>query len=86
MNFLKCKSTTAKSKFNPAEFAELKTSFLIEVHSIVEIEEIPPSMILNWDQTGIHLVPSSIWTMEKQGSKRVEIVGNNDKRMITAVL
>ena len=50
------------------------------------MEEIPPAMILNWDQTGIHLVPSSLWTMDKQGSKRVEIVGSNDKRMITAVL
>ncbi len=74
MNFVKRKSTTAKSKFNSAEFAELKASFLRLLHSIVELEEIPPSMVLNWDQTGIHLVPSSIWTMEKQGSKRVEIV------------
>ncbi len=50
------------------------------------MKEITPAMILNWDQTGIHLVPSSLWTMEKQGSKRVEMVGSNDKRIITAVL
>ena len=86
MNFVKRKSTTAKSKFNPMEFAELKAGFLKELQAVVEMEEIPPAMILNWDQTGIHLVPSSLWTMEKQGSKRVEIVGSNDKRMITAVL
>ena len=41
--------------------------------------------MLNWDQTGIKLVPSSVWTMERQGEKRVEMVGINDKRQITAV-
>ena len=51
----------------------------------VEMEEIPPELILNWDQTGIRLVPSSSWTMEKRGVKRVEMVGQNDKRQITAV-
>ena len=49
------------------------------------MEEIPPELILNWDQTGIKLVPSSFWTMERQGEKRVEMVGVNDKRQITAV-
>ena len=42
-------------------------------------------LILNWDQRGIKIVPSSTWTMERQGSKRVEAVGVNDKRLITAV-
>ena len=49
------------------------------------MEEIPPQLILNWDQTGIHLVPASSWTMDKRGSKQVEIKGVNDKRQITAV-
>ena len=40
----------------------------------------------NWDQTGIHYVPVSNWTMDEEGSKRVEIVGVNGKRQITAVL
>ena len=83
MNFVKRKSTTANSKFNPTKFADLKAGFLNDLQAVVEMEEISPAMILNWDQTGIHLVPSSLWTMDKQGSKRVEIVGSNDKRMIT---
>lgn len=49
------------------------------------MEEIPPHLILNWDQTGIRIVPSSSWTMERHGSKRVELTGVDDKRMITAV-
>ena len=49
------------------------------------MEEIIPELILNWDQTGIHLVPASAWTMDKMGLKRVEISRVNDKHQITAV-
>ena len=51
----------------------------------VVLEEIPTEVILNWDQTGIKIVLSSTWTMERQGSKRVEAVGVNDKCLITTV-
>ena len=40
---------------------------------------------MNWDQTGLKLVPTSMWMMEKEGSRRVEIVGSDDKRIITGV-
>ena len=49
------------------------------------MEDIPRELILNWDQTGIKIVPSSTRTMDRQGSKRVEAVAVNDKRLITAV-
>ena len=49
------------------------------------MEEIPCELIINWDQTGINYVPVSSWTMAKEGSKRVEIAGIDDKRQITAV-
>lgn len=45
---------------------------------IVTMEDIPGKLILNWDQTGINIVPSSAWTMEKSGAKRVEVVGVGD--------
>ena len=59
-----------------ADFARLKQQFL-------EMEEIPAELILNGDQTGIKIVPSS--TLDAQGSRRVEAVGVNDKCLITAV-
>ena len=49
------------------------------------MEEIPASLVLNWDQTAVRYVPSSNWTMEKEGSKRVEVIGSDDKRQITAL-
>lgn len=51
----------------------------------VALEEIPPELVLNWDQTGLKIVPSSSWTMERCGVKRVDMLGINDKRQITAV-
>lgn len=85
MNFVKRKGSTAKSKDTVADFNECQKAFLHEVVATVEMEDIPAELILNWDQTGIKIVPSSNWTMELQGSKRVEMIGTNDKRQITAL-
>ena len=50
----------------------------------MDLEEIPPELIINWDQTAIHYVPVSSWSMEVEGSKQVEVVGKDNKRQITA--
>ena len=84
MKFVQRKATTAKSKASEANFAEQKV-FLNDVVATVTMEEVPAELILNWDQIGIKVVPSSMWTMEECGAKRVEMVGVNDKRQITAV-
>lgn len=47
--------------------------------------DIPPELIYNWDHTGINYVPVSNWTMEIEGSKKVPIVGLDDKCQITVV-
>ena len=86
MKFVQRKATTAKSKQILVDFTSLKESFLADVHAVVVMEEIPAELILNWDQTGIKFVPCCTWTMEQQGTKRVEVIGVNDKRQITAVL
>lgn len=85
MKFVQRKATTAKSKETTADFAELKKSFPEDVVSTVTMEEIPAELILNWDQIGIKMVPCSTWTMAQHGAKRVEMIGVNDKRQITAV-
>ena len=85
MDFVKRKATTSKSKNNVADFLQLKESFLMDVRTTVMMEEIPSELVLNWDQTGIKLVPSNGWTMEQKGACRVEVAGLNDKRQITAV-
>ena len=57
----------------------------IPIFDVVKMEEIPMELIFNWDQTGINLVPASLWTMAPRGSKRIEVKGLADKRQITGV-
>ena len=66
-------------------FEEVKAQFLFDIKVLVEMNEIPFDLIINWDQTDIHYVPVGSWTMEKEGSSRVEIVGVDNKQQITAV-
>ena len=85
MGLVQRKPTTSKSRVDWTDFATQKKAFLDDLVMTVEMEEIPPGLILNWDQTGIRLVPAASTTMEQRGVKRVEVVGQNDKRLITAV-
>ena len=68
-----------KSKHTVTDFSELKKSFLEDV------VRFPPELVMNWDQIGIKLVPLPSWTMEKWGSKRVEVAVVGDKCQITVV-
>ena len=71
MKFVQRKATTSKSKLSVANFSEVKKLFLADLVATVTMEEIPAQLILNWDQTGIKMVSSSTWTMDKRGTKRV---------------
>ena len=84
IGFVKRRVTT-KAKVSLDEFEEHKVQFLFDTQAIIKMEDIPDSLVINWDHTGIHCVPVGAWTMEKEGSKRVGITGTNDKRQITAV-
>ena len=48
-------------------------------YATVSMEDIPPKLVLNWDQTGLKIIPSSTWTMERQVAKRAEMLVVNDK-------
>ena len=85
MGFVKRRGSSA-AKLRVAYFDAIQELFLLDYRAIVEMEEIPPELVFNWDQTGISIVPGSSWKMDLKGSQRVEIVGISDKRQITAVL
>jgi hypothetical protein len=48
--------------------------------------DIHPSLVINADQVGLHLVPASTRTYETKGSRTVPLVGVDDKRQITVVV
>ena len=85
MNIVNRKATKAKSILADVNFKGKMKKFVDDSVSIVEFEEIPPELVLNWDQTGIKLVPLASWTMHERGSRRVELVSICHKRQITTV-
>jgi len=84
MGYVKRKATT-KAKNTVEDFDAVKSDFLFDIKVMVALEEIPPELIINFDQTGLKYVPVGDWTMAKRGSKCVPISGLGDKRQITAV-
>ena len=80
------RKATSKAKVIVENFKELKEQFLLESNHIIFMDEIPADLVINFDQTALHFVPVSEWTMEAEGTKRVEVVGKDDKRQLTAVL
>ena len=85
MGYVKRKCSNA-GKVSPAHFVEIKDVFLADIQAVVLMNEIPDELIVNWDQTGIQLVPTGEWTMHRAGAKVIPISNCDDKRQITAVL
>ena len=84
MGLVKRKGNT-KAKVNIEDFDKMKKLFHLDIKGVVAMDEVPPKLIINWDQTGLNYVPVSSWTMAEEGTKHVEIDGKDDKRQITAV-
>ena len=67
-------------------FEDVREEFLADIKAEVLMNEIPPQLIFNWDQTVIQLVPTGQWTMHRAKEKVIPIANSDDKRQITAVL
>lgn len=77
--------TTAASKL-PSDWENQGVQMAMRIAANMAQYKVHPSLIINMDQTGIHLVPSSSWTYEKKGSENVAVIGTEDKRQITACI
>ena len=62
MNFVKRRGSST-AKMTVTNFEAVKEQFVLDVNAVVEMEDIPPELVFNWDQTGISVVPGSSWTM-----------------------
>ena len=82
MGFVMRKATNTAKKL-PPNFEELKENYLSKISSTVAENKIPADLIVNWDQTGVRMVPVKDWTMTTKGSKQVSVTGLGDKREIT---
>ena len=79
-------STQTKASLSDQQISQMKHTHLTQISGMVKAHNIPSELVINWDQVGVNLVPSQSWTMEGQGSSRVEIAGSKDKRQITLTL
>ena len=66
-------------------FEEARETFLADIKAEVLMHDIPLDIVFNWDQTGIHLVPTGEWTMHQAKDKIIPISHPDDKRQITEV-
>ncbi len=83
MGFKRRAGTTAKVPISDDLKREIELTYLHEIVNTVEEFDIPPSLVINLDQTPSKYVPGSRSTLAKEGSKNVPIAGGSDKRMIT---
>ena len=85
MGYVKRKVSNA-GKVLVADFEGLKEQFLADTAAEIIMNDIPAELVINWDQTGLKIIPTGDWTMHRSGEKVIPIVGSDDKREITAVL
>lgn len=58
MGYVKRKCSNA-GKISPIELAQIQEVFLADIKAQVVMNDIPYELIINWDQTGVLLVPTS---------------------------
>ena len=84
MGFVLRRKTTAKMLTPEGALKEAELKFHHQIVNYVEKYQIPPSLIINFNQTPLKYVQISSNTMEKKGTKNVPIFGIDDKRSMTA--
>ena len=84
MSFARRMHTTDKPEIPDQAVKEVKLFSQHQIVSIVEDDEIPESLIMNFDQTPLKYAPVSNSTLAKKGSKYTPITGGVFKVLITA--
>ena len=84
MGFVKRAATTSRPDVPAGARREAELIFHHEIVEKVEKHKIPPSLILNIDQTPSKFAPTSSRTLAAKSSKHVSITGSSYKQAITA--
>ena len=50
---------SSKTKVEIENFDHVKDGFLLDIQNVVSSDEIPPALVINWDQTANQYVPTS---------------------------
>ena len=87
MGFTKRTCTTSKPE-NPQLTKKKKAKLILQHQSadLVVRHSIPPSLVMNFDQTPLRYAPVANQTLSRKGSKHVAIKVLSFKKSITAIL
>lgn len=77
--------TTAASKL-PNDWRQRGIDAAKRIAYFMQIYSVHPALVVNMDQTGVHLAPADARTYERSGAKHVAVIGTEDKRQITACI
>lgn len=75
--------TTAASKL-PDDWRAQGVLMAKRIACAMQLYKVHPSLVINMDQTGVHLAPADSRTYEVKGAKQVSVICAEDKRQITA--
>lgn len=79
------RSTTAASKL-PEDWHAQGIRMAQSIAATMGSYDVHPSLVINCDQAGLHLVPASARSYEAKGARSVPVAGADDKRQITVVV
>ena len=80
----KYKGTTRKVDPSPQFLAKEKSTFQRNISALVSEQDIPPSVIINIDQTTLSFVNMGYYTFSFKGAKNITTKGVDDKCQIKA--
>ena len=78
MGLVKRKTSNA-GEILVSEFEVMKQQFLADTAPGVIMNEIHHDVVINWDQTGIKIIPTGDWSMHFSDEKIVPIASRDDK-------
>ena len=81
-----CRRVTSDSQHLPANWRELVRDMNLRIAFTVMAFNIPPSLLISFDESPINFSPASGTTLAVEGSKEVKAAGSEDKRACTVVL
>jgi hypothetical protein len=72
LNWVRRRASSSEHKL-PLDFKEKQNEYINRISEAIKNNNISDALVINWDQTGIHLVPTANWTMAEEGSEKVGI-------------
>ena len=77
---------TQSAKSTPKNWLELGRNMAIRIARSIHTHRTPPELVINADQTGIHLFPLPGHTWNPCGDKQVQVLGKEEKCQVTLMM